>query len=139
MSSHVGKLGRGRCAATRGSARLAGVTRAELQRRIRRGDIPTFEGAVTVNDLLRAYPSVSLTDDAALERVERIKNEALPKTNERDAVLPSAQVLVSRLRMLSESLAERISALGAAESLLRHASTMCGERTERTQVMRMPV
>lgn len=105
------------------AARLAGVTRAELQRRIRSGDIPTFEGAVTVNDLLRAYPSVSLTDDAALERVERIKKEAQPKTNERDAVLPSAQVLVSRLRMLSESLAGRISALGAAESLLDDVGT----------------
>ncbi len=100
------------------AARLAGVTRAELQRRIRRGDIPTFEGAVTVNDLLRAYPTVSLTDDAALERVERIKSEALPKTSERDSVLPSAQVLVSRLRVLSETLAQRISALEAAQSLL---------------------
>ncbi len=100
------------------AARLAGVTRAELQRRIRRGDITTFEGSVAVSDLLRAYPSVSLHDDAALERVERIKTDALPKTDSQDSVLPSPQVLVARLRAMGTMLVERMSALSAAEALL---------------------
>lgn len=100
------------------AARLAGVTRAELQRRIRVGDIETFEGSVAVQDLLRLYPTVSLSNDEALERVERIKSDALPKSYDADTVLPSPQVLVSRLRKLSEMLVERLSALGAAESLL---------------------
>ncbi|MFB1487086.1 MULTISPECIES: 2Fe-2S iron-sulfur cluster-binding protein [unclassified Thiocapsa] len=100
------------------AARLAGVTRAELQRRIRRGEIATFEGSVAVSDLLRAFPAVSLTDDAALERVERIKNDALPKTEGHDSALPSPQVLVSRLRAMSQTLVERMSALSAAEELL---------------------
>ena len=100
------------------AARLAGVTRAELQRRIRRGEIATFEGSVAVSDLLRAFPSVSLTDDAALERVERIKSDALPKTEGHDAALPSPQVLVTRLRAMSQTLVERMSALSAAEDLL---------------------
>ncbi len=100
------------------AARLAGVTRAELQRRIRRGDLDTFEGAVAVSDLLRLYPAVSLSNDEALDRVERIKSDALPKSYDADAVLPSPQVLVSRLRGLSETLVERLSALAAAEALL---------------------
>ncbi|UHD15960.1 2Fe-2S iron-sulfur cluster-binding protein [Thiocapsa bogorovii] len=100
------------------AARLAGVTRAELQRRIRRGEIATFEGSVAVSDLLRAFPAVSLTDDAALERVERIKSDALPKTEGHDAALPSPQVLVARLRAMSKTLVERMSALSAAEDLL---------------------
>ncbi len=100
------------------AARLAGVTRAELQRRIRRGEIATFEGSVAVSDLLRAYPSVSLSNDAALERVEQIKSDALPRTEGQDAVLPSPHVLVARLRAMSQTLAERMSALGAAEALL---------------------
>ncbi len=33
------------------SARLAGVTRAEIQRHIRRGDLTTFEGEIAVRDL----------------------------------------------------------------------------------------
>ena len=32
------------------SARLAGVTRAEIQRHIRRGDLTTFEGEIAVSD-----------------------------------------------------------------------------------------
>jgi CDP-4-dehydro-6-deoxyglucose reductase len=100
------------------AARLAGVTRAELQRRIRRGDIETFEGSVATQDLLRIYPEVSLSNDEALARVERIKTQALPKSYDADAVLPSPQVLVSRLRRMSEMLVERLSALSAADDLL---------------------
>ncbi len=100
------------------AARLAGVTRAELQARIRRGEIATFEGSVAVTDLLRAYPAVSLHDDAALERVERIKSEALPKTEGAELALPSPQVLVARLRAMSESLAARMASLSATETLL---------------------
>lgn len=100
------------------AARLAGVTRAELQRRIRRGDIETFEGAVAVQDLLRIYPAVSLSNDEALNRVERIKLDALPKNYGPDASLPDVQVMMSRLKALSESLVEQLSALSAAEALL---------------------
>jgi CDP-4-dehydro-6-deoxyglucose reductase len=108
------------------AARLAGVTRSELQRRIRRGEIATFEGSVAVSDLLRAFPAVSLADDAALERVERIKSNALPKTEGHDAALPEPQVLVARLRAMSKTLVERMSALSAAEDLL----AQIGERLE---------
>lgn len=100
------------------AARLAGVTRAELQRRIRRGEITTFEGAVAVEALLRAYPAVSLTDDATLERVERIKSDAQPKLNSGETALPSPEVFLARLRGLSETLAERIAANELADALL---------------------
>ena len=100
------------------AARLAGVSRAELQRRIRRGEIETFEGAVAVEDLLRVYPAVSLTNDDALERVERIKRDALPKLDSGETVLPSPQVFLSRLRGLSKTLAERVAANEIADALL---------------------
>lgn len=108
------------------AARLAGVTRSEIQRRIRRGDIETFEGSVAVQDLLRIYPKVSLTDDEALERVELIRTHAVPRTEGLDAVLPSPEVLVSRLRSLSATLTERISALRAAEDLLEKVEQRLG-------------
>jgi CDP-4-dehydro-6-deoxyglucose reductase len=100
------------------AARLAEVSRAELQRRIRDGELTTFEGQIAVSDLLRVYPKVSLEDNDAFERVERIKATALPKTRQGDTALPSAQVLVSRLRSLSEVLVDKVSALDAAERLL---------------------
>jgi CDP-4-dehydro-6-deoxyglucose reductase len=100
------------------AARLAGVTRAEIQKRIRHGELTTFEGEIAVSDLLRVYPSVSLEKDDALERVERIKARALPKSHEHDSVLPSPEVLVSRLKSLSQVLTEKVSALDATEELL---------------------
>ena len=99
------------------AARLAGVSRAEIQRRIRAGELPTFEGSVTVGDLLKVYPDLVLEREGALARVERIKALALPSRH-LDAVLPAPEVLVGRLRGLSEALGAKRSALAAAESLL---------------------
>ncbi|EGV30661.1 Ferredoxin--NAD(+) reductase [Thiorhodococcus drewsii AZ1] len=104
------------------AARLAGITRSELQCRIRRGEIQTFEGSIAVEDLLRAFPSTRLDDDSALERVERIKREALPKREETETRLPDAQVLVARLHGLSEGLANRIAELDATKALLDETS-----------------
>jgi CDP-4-dehydro-6-deoxyglucose reductase len=94
------------------------VTRAELQRRIRQGDIETFEGQVAISDLLRVYPTVRLDRDKGFERVESIKAAAVPRDQQADAVLPSPHVLMSRLRTLAEVLVQKVSALDAAEELL---------------------
>ena len=100
------------------AARVAGVTRAELQRRIRRGDIQTFEGEVAISDLMRLYPDISLQNTEALERVERIKQTALPRSFDDDTVLPSSEVLLSRLRALSEALTAKVALVEAQERLL---------------------
>ena len=100
------------------AARLAGVTRSDLQKRIRRGEITTFEGEVAVSDLLRVYPEVTLEQSGDLERVERIKANALPKSHQGDGALPTAQVLISRLKSVSEVLVEKATALDAAEAIL---------------------
>ena len=71
------------------AARLAGVTRAELQRRIRLGDIETFEGEVFISDLLRVFPQVRLDRDKGFERAEAIKDAAVPRDQQAEAVLPS--------------------------------------------------
>jgi CDP-4-dehydro-6-deoxyglucose reductase len=100
------------------AARLAGVTRAELQQRIRRGEIQTFEGEVALSDLLRSYPSVSLEKTGMLEQVERIKADAVPRSASGDTVLPSAQVLVSRIKALSEALIKKVALVDAQDDLL---------------------
>jgi len=95
------------------AARLADVTRAELQKRIRRGEIETFEGQIAVSDLLRVYPEISLDNSAILERVELIKETATPKLQTQDSALPSSQVLISRLQALSEVLLRNTTELNA--------------------------
>jgi len=100
------------------AARLAGVTRAELQKRIRGGEIQTFEGEVAVSDLLRVYPSVSLEKTGMLEQVERIKADAVPRTHKDDTMLPSPEVLVSRIRSLSQTLMQKVALVDAQDELL---------------------
>ena len=100
------------------AARLAGVTRADLQKRIRRGDIKTFEGEVAVSDLLRVFPSVSLEKTGMLEQVERIKADAVPRSYDADTTLPSPTVLLSRIKSLSEALVQKVALVDAQDELL---------------------
>ena len=100
------------------AARLAGVTRAEIQKRIRHGDMETFEGQVAINDLLRVYPSVSLEKSDDFERVEQIKANAFPQNHDEDTRLPSQEVLITRIKSLAEALVQRVSRLEALEQLL---------------------
>jgi CDP-4-dehydro-6-deoxyglucose reductase, E3 len=85
------------------AAKLAGVTRAELQSRIKRGDLPSFDGTIGVEDLMALYPATRLTDDRQLERVEQIKADALGK-DIAGRSLPEPRVLARRLSILGQQL-----------------------------------
>ena len=82
------------------AARLVGVRRGALQSKIRSGELAAFEGMVSAEDLLRAYPAFRLEDNAALERIEAIKDAAFARRM-RERVLPSSEVLVARLGEMS--------------------------------------
>jgi CDP-4-dehydro-6-deoxyglucose reductase, E3 len=81
------------------AAKFAGVTRGELQARIKSGDLPSFDGMVRVADLLELYPSARLEDERTLERLDRIKAAALGKDIARRS-LPEPEVLARRLAAL---------------------------------------
>jgi len=84
------------------AARLVGVTRGILQKKIRSGELETFEGQLRVTDLLRAYPDTRMEDTTMLERVERIKEDAHYTTSSEATTLPSPEVLEARLIKLSQ-------------------------------------
>lgn len=100
------------------AARLAGVTRAEIQKRIRHGEMQTFEGQVAISDLLRVYPSVSLEKSGDLERVEQIKADTLPQHHDKETRLPSQEVLITRIKALAAALVQRVARVEALEQLL---------------------
>jgi CDP-4-dehydro-6-deoxyglucose reductase len=81
------------------AARLVGVRRGALQSKIRSGELAAFEGTVSEEELLRAYPQARLEDNAVLERLEAIKEAAFAR-RVRERVLPSAEVLMARLAEL---------------------------------------
>lgn len=85
------------------AAKLAGVTRAELQFRIKHGELPSFDGMVGVDDLLNLYPATRMSDDRTLEKLDKIKAAALGK-DIASRSLPDPQVLAERLARLGHQL-----------------------------------
>lgn len=86
------------------AARLVGIKRGTLQKRIQDGDILTFEGMVSVDELLKAYPQTQLADNSMLERSEKIKAAAVGKILHDTGILPSSGILASRVKILSKEL-----------------------------------
>ncbi len=103
------------------AARLAGVTRGELQKKIQKGELTTFEGEIAINDLLRVYPNVELENNEMLDRVAMIKETAMPKTDFGDGAQPIPKVIATRLDNLNTTLARVKSALNASEDLIQEA------------------
>lgn len=86
------------------AARLVGTTRGALQKKIKAGELATFEGMVAAADLQRAYPETRLEDTAALERYALIKDAAYAMRL-RERILPDPEVLGARLAQISRDLA----------------------------------
>ena len=86
------------------AARLAGVTRGVLQKRIRDGQLASFEGMVRADDLVRAFPETQLEDNAELARVSQIKERAFAR-RVYERALPDKEVLAARLGALARELA----------------------------------
>ena len=101
------------------AARLVGVSRGELQSRIRNNELATFEGKVLITDLLRVYPEIDMNTSPMLERVEQIKAAAMPKVLQEGYGLPPSDVLLSRLEHLTHVLVEMKSNLNRQSELLQ--------------------
>jgi CDP-4-dehydro-6-deoxyglucose reductase len=105
------------------AARLVGVSRGALQKKIKDGELTTFEGMVSPDDLLRVYPQTQLEDNTPLERLMQIKDSAFAKRI-RERILPDPEVLAVRLADLGRELAD------LRTQLARHhaVSTECDQR-----------
>ncbi|MBI2319795.1 MAG: 2Fe-2S iron-sulfur cluster binding domain-containing protein [Betaproteobacteria bacterium] len=101
------------------AARLVGITRGALQSKIKAGELATFEGMVSAEDLLRAYPEARLEDNTAFERFAQIKDSAFSR-RVREHVLPNPEVLVARLTDMSRRLAQSRAGLDYYRSIVEH-------------------
>lgn len=84
------------------AARLAGVSRGEIQKEIRKGHLMTFEGEVSLSQLENVYPNISLTDSSVIERLERIQERAANKIQNLEP--PSRRVLMDEVERLQLAL-----------------------------------
>ena len=85
------------------AARLVGVNRSELQKRVKQGELTAFDGMVTVDNLLAAYPGVQLEDNTEYSRVLFIKERAFGK-RVFERVMPDVETLATRVNELSREL-----------------------------------
>jgi CDP-4-dehydro-6-deoxyglucose reductase len=86
------------------AARLVGATRGALQKKIKLGELATFEGRVAAADLQRLFPDAPVAEDGALERYALIKDVAYTRRL-RERILPDPEVLGARLAQISRDLA----------------------------------
>jgi ferredoxin len=87
------------------AARLVGTSRVALQLKIRSGELPSFDGMVSADDLLRLYPDMKLEEDGGFEQVMQIKERAFGR-RVRERLLPSQEILSQRLYEQSTELAD---------------------------------
>lgn len=78
------------------AARLLGVSRAALQKRIKEGGLHSFDGTITSEELLQLYPDLQLEDSGLFERTQKIKQDAF-RRRVMDRALPAKEVLAERL------------------------------------------
>lgn len=90
------------------AARLVGVSRGTLQKKIQDGELNSFEGMVDIDELTAAYPNVEVEDTAMLEKIEQIIENALKRARGeklRKLLAPDLSTLASRVAELSSELA----------------------------------
>jgi CDP-4-dehydro-6-deoxyglucose reductase len=78
------------------AAKLIGISRASLQKRIQDGGLHSFDGTISTEELLQLYPDLRLEDSGLFERTQKIKEEAF-RLRIRDRTLPAKVVLAERL------------------------------------------
>lgn len=86
------------------AARLVGVSRVALQKKIQCGEMISHDGMVSVESLLACYPEAQLEDTVEFQRISMIKEKAFGK-RVFERALPDAEVLAARVTELSKALA----------------------------------
>ncbi len=59
------------------AAKLVGVSRGTIQSNIKNGELETFEGHVRMSSLCEIYPAIEDKTDPVLERVNRLRDNAV--------------------------------------------------------------
>lgn len=111
------------------AARLVGVSRGTLQRKIHDQGVDTFEGKILVDDLLALYPNTELKKDTEFERVQNIKKTAFAR-RVRERLAPNADVLLDRVTELGRELAATRAHLAQYQTILDQITTRLREAGE---------
>ena len=98
------------------AAKMVGISRRQIQKEIKAGNLDVFEGDVTVSSLLSFYPDVKLDNERELDRVERIQHNAIYKVQ--DDSIPSQRIMADQINKLQVRLQESEQKLEEYEQLM---------------------
>lgn len=87
------------------AAHLLGVSRIALQKRVRDGELRSFDGMVAADDLQRTWPELDLVESGSFEKTRAIREDAFARRL-RERVLPTQEALAQRLFAQGQELAE---------------------------------
>jgi len=98
------------------AAKLAGVSRRTIQAHIQDGDLEAFEGSVRISALSKVYPDIDPEEDAVLERMRRIQDNAMYKVNPDE--ISDERVLANQVHRLQLELADAYAEIESYKSLV---------------------
>lgn len=101
------------------ASRLVGVTRSILQQKIQSGELNTFDGKISMNQLTCLYPNACFEKNSfMMERVERIKAETLHR---QELLAPATvETLTAQLEKRTRELQEMQDVLQCCQSFHQH-------------------
>jgi len=123
------------------AARLVGLTRGALQRHVRAGQLTSFEGKISLDELNVLYPQAQLEDNSLLEKIDDIIERARFKARNRTQLPLDQEALAARVTQLSDELAQTKQEIGdyailseKLKSKLKGLITDSGHETKSTLV-----
>jgi len=102
------------------AAKLVGISRGAMQKKVHNQELESFEGMVKLDDIERVFPDVQLEDNHIIEDLEKIIEGALKKARGAklaSLVAPDAQTLASRLHSINQDNAKAKNKIYAMNNL----------------------
>ena len=87
------------------AARLIGVKRADVQKKIQENKLTVMEGTVVLSDLKKAFPEAQYEDNTMLEKMEKFMHDAVHKMAQSEREGAQVDALSRRLVKVNKELA----------------------------------
>lgn len=87
------------------AAKLVGVSRGALQKRIHNRELESFEGQVSLDDIERLFPDAEIEDNHIIEDLEKIVEQALKRAHGQKLaklLAPDSYTLAARLHSITQ-------------------------------------
>lgn len=100
------------------AARLIGVKRGDIQKKIQANKLTVMEGTVVLSDLKKAFPEAAYEDNTMLEKMEKFMQDAVHKMAQSEREGSHVDALTRRLVKINKELADERNRADHMEELI---------------------